>query len=84
MACILEMKPHFDDEADRLIFNCEKGKVRDAIVDSSEKYGYSRTEFEAALTFLDEHGLVIEENANLKLIVLNATLSEYKSVLDVI
>jgi energy-coupling factor transporter ATP-binding protein EcfA2 len=85
IACILEMQPHFDDEADRVIFNCEKEKVRDAISgDSSEKYGYSRTEFEAALTFLYEHGSVIEEKGNIKLIVLKKTLSEYKSVLDMI
>jgi len=85
IACILEMEPHFVDETNRVIFNCEKEKVRDAISgDSSEKYGYSRTEFEAALTFLYEHGFVIEEKGNLKLILLKKTLSEYKSVLDVI
>ena len=85
IACILEMEPHFVDETDRVIFNCEKEKVRDAISgDSSEKYGYSRTEFEAALTFLYEHGFVIEEKGNLKLIVLKETLLEYKMVLDVI
>jgi len=85
IASMLEMKPHFVDETDRVIFNCEKEKVSNAISgDSSEKYGYSRTEFEAALTFLYEHGLVIEEKGNLKLIVLKESLSEYKSVLDVI
>jgi GTPase SAR1 family protein len=84
IASVLEMKPRFVDETDRLIFNCEKEKVRDAISgDSNEKYGYSRTEFEAALTFLYEHSFVMEENRNLKLILLKKTLLEYKSVLDV-
>ena len=85
IACILEMKPHSESETDHQIFNCEKGIVTEALIgDSGEKYGYSKTEFETALTFLEELGLVSEKNENLTLIILNDILSEYKRVLEVI
>ena len=90
IACILEMEPHSESKTDRQIFNCEKRIVMEALIgDSSEKYGYSKTEFKTALTFLEESGLVIEERVieekrNLTLIILNDILSEYEKVLEVI
>jgi DNA polymerase III delta prime subunit len=62
-AYILEMKPEPEKNESLEVFRCDKEAVEVAIFgDPSKRYGFCRTEFETALAFLSELGLITSEN----------------------
>jgi AAA+ ATPase superfamily predicted ATPase len=83
---ILEMKPKPEKKGRSEFFSCDKKVVGEAIVaDSSKKYGFSMTEFETALAFLSELGLVTRdsEDKNLTLTILDhPRLLEHKKMFE--
>jgi len=83
---ILELKPHSEIKAGSEIFSCNKKAIEEAIVEApNKKYGFSRTEFETALAFLNELGLVISDSED-KYITLtlldDQDLLEYKAMFE--
>lgn len=83
---ILEMKPKPEKKGRSEFFSCDKKVVGEAIVeDSSKKYGFSMTEFETALAFLSELGLVTRDSKdkNLTLTILDhPRLLKYKKMFE--
>ena len=83
---ILELKPRSEMKGGSEVFSCDKKTIEEAIAGvPSKKYGFSRTEFETALAFLNELGLVTRdsEDKNITLTLLDdPILSKYERMFE--
>jgi hypothetical protein len=80
---ILELKPRSERRGGSEVFSCDKKTIEEAIAGTpSKKYGFSRTEFETALAFLNELGLVTRDR-NITLTLLDdPILSKYERMFE--
>jgi AAA+ ATPase superfamily predicted ATPase len=83
---ILELKPRSELRGGLEVFSCDKKAIEEAIaVAPGKKYGFSRTDFETALAFLNELGLVTRdrEESHITLTLLDdPKLSKYERMFE--